>query len=216
VQLQHRFGLGLRAVFMRPAKIASLPAPAPRPQIAQPAVPEVPVIAPARIRGVVRAAPEGPGDPPGSPLPDVRVAAAGLPQIRTDAQGAFVIEAAPAGPLALALAADGFLPSDEILIVPERGEAAVELLLRRNPAPALLTGLVRSDAGAPVAAVLKLRGGAEEVVVRADVRGRFRAELLPGTYTLSVEAPGFASQQKRLVVAPGEQSIHNVDLVKSR
>lgn len=213
-QLQHRFGLGLRLAFVRPAptKVAVLVPPrAEPPPVAAPAP-----IVPARIRGVVRTAPEVPGGPPGPPLPGVRVAPGGLPELRTDAQGAFVIEGAPAGPLPLGIAAEGFLAGDEILSVPDRGEISVELLLRPNRAPALLTGLVRSDSGAPVAATLKLGADAGEIVVRADAKGRFRAELPPGTYTLSVEAPGFVTQQKRLVVAPGEQSIHNVDLVKTR
>jgi hypothetical protein len=217
-QMRHRVGIGLRAAFA-PPRSAGAGAAGPRAPVAPPPgatgdVAPAPPAARPRVRGVVRQAAEAGAAEAGLGLAGVTVTPRGLPAVRTDARGGFVIEGAEGGPLELRLELEGFLPGEEVVSVPPSGDVDVELVLRRNLAPATLVGLVRSDTGAPVAATVTIVELARPV--QADARGRFSAQLPPGRYTVTIEAPGFVSQRKTVTVGAGEQSIHNVDLQQVR
>jgi hypothetical protein len=210
-QTMHRFGLGVRAAF----------APPPRPRPAPVPVEPVAAVAPAptgRVRGIVRAAPETPEDPPGAPIAGVRVEAPGGPATTTDGEGRFSLEGlTPDGrPIALTLAADGFRTGEEVVTLSAEGDAEVELTLRRASAdaPALISGLVRTESGRPIGATIVV----DELglTARADGRGFFKLSLPPGQYTLTVSAPGFVGQRKTVRVTGGEQSIHNIDMQRER
>ena len=82
------------------------------------------------------------------------------------------------------------------------------------PAPAVLTGIVRGDDGAPVPARVRLLEPG--LSVDADAKGRFRFEVPAGRYTLTIEAPGFITQRKSVRAGAGEQNIYNVDLQAER
>jgi hypothetical protein len=196
----HRLGLGLRASR----------APAPRPSVVAAPLPPAPR-AP-RLRGIVTGAPPS-GEGAAAPLAGVVVAAGGR-KARTGPDGAFSFDELGPGPVTLRAAADCWLPTDEVVVVPEEGGAEVALTLRRAEAPAALRILVRSERGRPVAASLSIVELGR--TVRADARGGLDLPLPPGEYTIVLAAPGFAPQRKRVRVAPGEQSIHNVDLRRER
>jgi hypothetical protein len=205
---QHRIWLGLRAgMRLPPAPMTSGVGP-----IASVPPPISPPTGRGRVRGIVRAA-ASPGDEGGQPLQGVAIDVAGGATTRTDGEGQFVLEDMAPGLATLRLARDGFEPGEEVLSVPPRGgEVTVDLRLSRTRASrqGTLIGLVRSEDGSPVTAkvaVLELRLSA-----RADRKGQFRFDVPPGTYTLTIEAPGFDGQRKTAVVGAAHQTIFNVDL----
>jgi hypothetical protein len=202
-QTRQQISLGLRATFPGPTVAP------PPPVTATATAPPAP-----RIRGMVRAA----GDPngAGAPLAGVEVSADGQKVATTDAAGRFTIEGLPAGLLRLHLAAPGRRPRDEVVAMPEAGEARLEVTLEREagPVPAVLIGLVRDDLGAPVAAAVKILEGG--LAAQADDQGHFRLELPPGRYTVIIEAPGFVTQRKVVRAIPGEQNIFNLNLQRER
>jgi hypothetical protein len=202
-QTRHQISVGLRATFRTASPIPS-------------AIALEPAGDHGRIAGLVRAAPAIEGDAPGPPLADVIISVAGKPVAKTDAAGAFTIDALPAGLVRLRVDRAGLRPVEEVVSVPAEGEARLEVTLEiaGGPVPATLVGLVRDDDGAPIVAQVQIVERRLKLV--ADERGRFRVALPPGRYTVIIEAPGFVTQRKMLLAAPGEQNIYNLDLHKER
>jgi hypothetical protein len=195
-QARHQVGVGVRATFLSP----------PRPQ-APPPPPPPPVLG--RVRGVVRAGGQA------TPLPDVVITAPGRAAVRTGADGAFVLTDVPAGLITLRFSKPQHVDAEEIISVPAGGESTVDVTLRRvaGPRPAAVTGLVRGENGAPVAA--RVRVIELGLTSEADVGGHFRFEVPPGHYTLVIEAPGFVVQRKSVEAAAGEHNIYDVDLQRA-
>jgi hypothetical protein len=205
-QAQHRVGLGLRAAWPMPV---AQPPPAPPVVVAEPP-PN------GRVRGRVRAARGSRGVAAGAPMAGVTVTPAAGAAVTTDAEGRFVLEGLPPALTRLALSKDGFAPAEEVVAVPRRGDVDVEVELQpQGPPPVgVVLGFVRSEDGTPVGAALKLPELG--ITARADRKGRFRLEVPPGRYALTIEAPNFVTQTKSVVVGPGEQTIFNLDLQRHR
>jgi hypothetical protein len=207
-QVQHAFGLGVRASFCLPAV-----EPAPAPPEPGPTVPAPP--AGAIVRGVVRAAYGSTRAAAGAPLPDVTVSVVGGVVLTTDAGGRFELTGLAPGLARLQLRGEGLIAEEEVLFVPPDGEVAVEILLRplESSRLAAVIGTLHSEAGpAADASVTVVELG---LVVRPDAGGRFRLEVPAGRYTLLIEGPGFRAQRKPLTVGAGEHSIHNVLLERA-
>jgi hypothetical protein len=116
----------------------------------------------------------------------------------------------------IALEREGFLADEEVVAVPANGEVTVEIELKpEGPPPAgVLLGFVRGEDGIPVSAAIRVVE--LQLSARADRRGRFRLEVPPGKYAVTIEAPGFEVQTKAVTVGPGEQTIFNLDLQRHR
>jgi len=151
------------------------------------------------------------------PLAGVSVKA-GLVEVQSDAQGLALLEGVPPGPVELQVAAEGFRPMREAVIVVEGEEVSLELpmLPAGQLVPATLTGQVRSvREGMPLQATLSIPEA--RVRLRTDSRGTFQVQLKQGRYRVSFSAPGHITQTKEISVREGEQAIFNVDLFpKSR
>jgi hypothetical protein len=214
-QFQHRISVGLRAA-LAPPRSATVTA-APVKAVAPPAM--------GRIRGVVRAA--SPGDRPsgsstasesggrgaaGAPLAGIAVEIPGRSPALTSSEGAFVLDNVPPGLVKLRIGGKGWVTTEEVVSVPGEGEVMVELALRAVEAPlrAGVVGLVRTENGTPVAAVVRVVELG--ITTRADAGGSFRLEIPAGRYTLTIEASGFVAQRKTIQVGAGERNIYNVDL----
>ncbi len=206
-QLQHRIGLGLRAVLGQDQPPLPDRAAAPAPRTAPP-----PAARPV-VRGLVLAA----GDQQSrSPLAGVSVATAAGAITDTDAEGRFHLDQLPPGLAELRFSRDGFEEQVEVVAVPSEGEVVLEIRMRALAAPraAALIGQVRTEDGVPVEAQVRvLELG---LAARADKVGRFRFDVPPGRYTLTIEATGFVSQRKAVPVGAAEQNIFNVNLQRQR
>jgi hypothetical protein len=80
--------------------------------------------------------------------------------------------------------------------------------------PGQLRGVVHSlPAGKPVTgATITVDPGDKKVESKAD--GTFQLDLPPGTYTITVKAPGFAPQDLPVTIDPNGVAIKNIDLHK--
>ncbi len=80
--------------------------------------------------------------------------------------------------------------------------------------PGQLRGVVHSlPNGKPVAgATISIDPGDKKAETKAD--GTFQLDLAPGTYTLTVKAPGFAPQELPVTIDPNGVAIKNIDLHK--
>lgn len=147
-----------------------------------------------------------------APLAGVEVAAPGLPPVRTGDDGAFEIPSAGPGPVPLRLTLPGYAPAEEVIAVPPAGAASVKLALRKaaSRAMATLRGLVRTRAGKPLAA--RLRVLEADLATTATAGGEFSVKLPGGRYRVTIEMPGYISQAKLVEVADGDQAIFNIDL----
>ena len=84
------------------------------------------------------------------------------------------------------------------------------LLKQGERAPATIRGLVKSAAGKPVKAQVRISEVSLNVPVKAD--GRFVVQVPGGKYTLTIEAAGYVTQVKTVEVADGDQAIFHCDL----
>ena len=111
--------------------------------------------------------------------------------------------------------APGYVALDLPVARPSAGDATLALKLTPSSDVALfgtVKGNVRHAYTAqPVArARIEVEGTAAPLLV--DKRGAFSASLRPGSYRLTVRAPGFLPQHKNVVVSSGEGVVLNVDL----
>ncbi len=165
--------------------------------------------------------PTGPGRVAGSvfdsstlqPIADARVIAAEK-ETRTTKEGAFTIDGVGPGPIRVRAEALGYAQMEEVVQVPPEAEA--RLTIGAEPigrsTPAVIRGLVRSRSSNTVQPVVRVQGRGEAVALNAE--GRFVLTLPPGAYTLTVTAPGHVPQAKRFELAPGEQAVFHVELLK--
>jgi hypothetical protein len=203
-QAQHRVGLGLRVAWPAPVPVVAAPPPAP-----------VELPPDGTVRGRVRVAGVG-GAAPGAPLAGATVTPADGASVTTDAEGRFLLEGMPPVLTRIAVTRDGFVAGEEVVAFPKHGDVEIEILLHpAGPAPVgVLLGFVRGDDGVPVGATITVRELKRSV--RADRKGRFRLEVPPGRYVLTIEAPSFEPQTRTVLVGSGEQNIFNLDLQRHR
>ncbi len=131
----------------------------------------------------------------------------------TDAAGKVAIKDILAGPVSLALTADGYQPGSEAASVVAGVDSTVDvtLLSAKKRELASITGLVRSGrGGAPVQANLEIPEA--NIRARANDKGAFAFKVVGGSYTVTISAKGFVTQTKQLTVKDAEQAILNVDL----
>ncbi|HEY0715927.1 MAG TPA: carboxypeptidase-like regulatory domain-containing protein [Polyangia bacterium] len=201
-QRQHIVGIGVRAGFLAP------PAGAGATTTRRPVVAEKNL---RTIHGVVRrSGPAAEGG--GTAVAGVEVSVVDGPRLRTDAQGRFVLKDVAPGLVQLRLHRDGFLPAEEVVAVTADGDVNLEAVLRPTAANriATISGVIRSESGAPVSARVRVLERDEDA--QADKDGRFHLDLPAGRYTMVIEAPGFGRQERSVEISAGEQRIYNVDL----
>ena len=147
-----------------------------------------------------------------APVSQAEISVAGK-KYRPDPTGAVRIDGLPPGAVAIAVAAPGFKPAQEVAMVVSGGSAqvALELAREQQAVPATIKGLVRgAGGGRPIAAQLEIPE--QKLKLRANEQGAFSVRVPGGTYRVIISAEGFYPQTKAITVRDGEQAIFNVDL----
>jgi hypothetical protein len=89
---------------------------------------------------------------------------------------------------------------------------STSLMLAALPPTGALRGLVRDFRGRPLQATIRV--GEQEV--QADGDGVFELELDAGTHPVSIEASGFATQNRNIEVEEGGVTVINIDMRRGR
>lgn len=176
-------------------------APTPAPVIAAPAA-VAPIVS--ELRGVVV-------DDAGSALPAIDVTVqvgARTYTSRTAADGSFVFAGLPRERARVQSRGEGY--TDASLEAPlDRALVEVTVHMTRSQA-AQLRGLVRSFAGTPLPALVRvLPAGAS---VSADRDGRFVLDLAPGVYQVEIACDGYLTQRRKVTVQDNGVTVLNVEL----
>ncbi len=130
--------------------------------------------------------------------------------IEPDEEGAFLLKDIEVGNVTLKVTVAGYVPISKTLVL-----ARDPLKLELNLEPTLtgqVRGLVRSFGGAAVKARISIQPGNLEMSSDAD--GAFELDVAPGTYEVTIKAPGFLVQKKKVVVEKDGVVVMNADLVK--
>jgi hypothetical protein len=177
--------------------VAARPAPKPAPTTG------VIAVAVASDTGEALAAAEVTVEPGGQPGPGERAA-------RTGSDGRAVFPGIARGPARIRVIHAGHRESTKVVDVAAGRTAAVRFALEPALPPGQLRGLVRSFRGRPLAARLEVAPLGIET--RSDARGEFEIDLPPGEYQVSVDAPGYRAQERRVKIEKDGVTILNVDL----
>jgi len=195
------------------------------------------VTAPARPETIVRAPPPSPSLPPTSPSPlavtlNGRVSGAGggrLTELRVEItdggprrpvsandDGHFRVEGQPGDEVTIFAEAADHLPGRASVTLGAGAENTVELTLERRAPRGQIRGLVRSLRGdaLPADVAIEPEGvddGGEVKPLRAQ-GGRFQIDVVPGRYRVTITAPGYEVQKRKVDVEENGVTLLNVDL----
>lgn len=169
-----------------------------------------PVVIERRLTGVI-------ADQAGAPLPQVTVTARRgdwVQSTETDANGAFEFTLVPAGAIDVEVTTVDYQPRRLNVVVEANQErTAIETVrLEEQVLGAQVEGVVRAFDGHIPNATVTLSPG--NISSFTDDEGKFRIELAPGRYQVSVTAEGYQPQTRRITVQPHGVVIVNVDLRK--
>ncbi|HEX4353757.1 MAG TPA: carboxypeptidase-like regulatory domain-containing protein, partial [Polyangiales bacterium] len=173
--------------------------PLPPPTVVAPP-PVAAVVAPvvalnARIQGVV-------ATPEGMPVVGalVHFTDRELTTLSTGADGRFVTEPLPPGPVTMDVTAPDYQPGQCSAVVPEGGVAAeARCTLTPKPLVGKLQGQLLETTGAPVSGARVIISGPTQALELSDDRGNFVADqLVPGGYTVRIEAGGYFIKLMRI------------------
>lgn len=206
------FLVGPRFTFGAPSQNA--------PVVARDEVPPEPVVAeePTPVAVVIERSLTGViADQAGAPLPQVTVTARQREWVQsteTDANGAFEFTSVPAGAIDVEATTVDYQPRRLNVVVAETEElTALETVrLEEQVLGAQIEGVVRGFDGRIPAATVTLSPG--NISSSTDGEGKFRIELAPGQYQVTVTSEGYQPQTRTVTVQAHGVVIVNVDLRK--
>lgn len=157
-------------------------------------------------------------------LADLRVAIAAGDQRRevtVDDNGRFTAEGTAGEVLAVSVEAADHLPASATVKL-RPGANQLDIALKPRSPGGHIRGLIRSLRGAAVAAQVAIETdtpagteGQDSQSLRAE-DGRFEVEVAPGRYRVTISAPGFDVQARRIEVEENGVTLLNVDLRRER
>jgi hypothetical protein len=204
VPVPPRFGAWIGIGYRFGASASPMP-----PASAAPAPPRAPP-APAAdvvLRGQLTAA-------DGGALTETRVAiaAGGVESdVSVDAGGRFLFRGKPGQALLVRAEAAGCNPASRSVTLPRADGMDLALALERRLPSGQVRGLVRSLKGADVDADIRVG----ELRLHAQ-HGRFEVDVPPGTYEVTISAPGYETQTRRVQVEENGVTLLDVDLKVER
>jgi len=148
------------------------------------------------------------------PVPGVIVAmvGAGLPPVASDLEsGKFLTHDLPAGTVKLAALKEGYKQAEQEVAVEAGQTATVELALEQLGKKSHLALSITSQKKA-VAATVTIKSAGDKptesrVEVPAGAKEPVKAEILPGQYTVTVNAEGFLSQIREVQLGDGDLAL---------
>jgi hypothetical protein len=187
------------------------PPPAPPAPVAPPAAPP----ATAELIGHVTAA-------DGGKLADVRVAVIrgdGPHEVTLDGAGGFHAEGKPGEELTVTAEAADCVPARATATLSAGAPTELRIALERRAPRGQIRGLVRSLRGSAVAAQIRIEPEAADTGGGSELRaegGRFEIDVAPGRYRVTISAPGFETQNRKVEVEENGVTLLNVDLRSER
>jgi OmpA-OmpF porin, OOP family len=133
----------------------------------------------------------------------------------TSEDGSFLSTPLPPGPITLEASRDDYESAKVQVVVPQDGEAAVELAL--TPKPPQLGQLhvkVSDESGMPLSAGVRLNGGANVIDGEQTGVGDLTAKAPAGEYTMDVVAGGYLSKQRPVTLVSGQPQTIEIVLHK--
>lgn len=127
-----------------------------------------------------------------------------------DDQGHFEATGLTEGEGTLRVSAEGHEDTERPVRIVAGTAAEVDVTLPRSLPRGQLRGTVTSVQGQPLEARVVVQPLGQEV--RCEPDGTFQIDVAPGSYTVEIEAPGFRSQERRVVIEDNGVTILNVDL----
>jgi hypothetical protein len=106
--------------------------------------------------------------------------------------------------------AEGYLPATlEVEIAPGR-EIRLDVVLMRALPAGQIRGTVRSLDGTPLVATIRI--DPLGLSLQSELDGTFVVDVMPGAYTIGIDAAGYGSQQRPVVVEENGVTVIIVDL----
>jgi hypothetical protein len=125
----------------------------------------------------------------------------------------YVLAEPPSGEATLRVSAPRLKPQTRSIRLESGAPLVVDVQLEAAPPSGQLRGLVRSFGGQGLRA--RIRVEPIGVELSSDEKGAFLIDVAPGRYDVTIDAPGHASQRKRVDVRPEGVVILNADLSKA-
>jgi hypothetical protein len=139
--------------------------------------------------------------------------------VAVDSDGRFTISGTVGQTLTVRASAAGYEPSTETVALAARSDAEVTLTLQRRLPGGQIRGLVRSFKGVGVDAEIKIEPSDPALPTPAALHaldGRFEVDVAPGTYQVTITAPGYETQRRRVDVEQNGVTVLNADLRAAR
>jgi hypothetical protein len=137
----------------------------------------------------------------------------GAHSVSVDGDGRFTLTGKPGQTLTVDAEAEGYeLETATVTLTAEPEEPLVITLKRKLPG-GQIRGLVRSFRGANLSAEIKI--DPLGLTLRTQ-DGRFEADVAPGTYEVTITAPGYETQHRRVEVEKNGVTLLNADLRSER
>jgi hypothetical protein len=202
-------GVGYRFGTQAPAGV-----PRRRPAVDAAPVTVAPSPAPATLAGRVVA-----GD--GAALTDPRVTAlsggAGeAAAVDVDAEGHFTLTAKAGETVTIEASSAGYESTTESVTLAAGAAAELTLTLRRQLPGGQIRGLVRSFKGTGLDAEIQIDPGDQAPRTMRAQDGRFEVDVAPGSYEITITAPGYETQRRRVEVEKNGVTLLNIDLRSAR
>jgi uncharacterized membrane protein len=128
--------------------------------------------------------------------------------------GRYRNERVPKGPAKLLIQAPGYEPFERDVVVEPGKSVSLPTTLKSLPPPSQVRGVVRSFGGQGL--VAKVRVEPLGVETTTDETGAFQVDVPPGSYGVTIEAPGYESQRRQVRVDTQGVVILNADLVRKK
>jgi hypothetical protein len=129
-----------------------------------------------------------------------------------DDAGRYRNEHVPKGPAKLVIKAPGYEPFERDVVVEPGKAMSLPAALKSLPPPSQVRGVVRTFGGR--ALVAKVRVEPLGVETTTDETGAFQVDVAPGSYDVTIEAPGYETQRRQVRVDAQGVVILNADLVR--